>query len=401
MRQIDDKFVSNAAAAGRAEGDDGRIHAEPGIVPTPFTTLLVNTGSKLVLIDTGTGGQLGATAGSSWRTWPPPASIRRAIDTILISHFHPDHINGIKDKDGKLVFPNAEILVPAAEWAFWMDDANMSAAPDGRTTVFLNVRRIFRDIADEVTRFEPGKEVAPGITSMRTRPATRPATPSSRSPSGNQSMMVLGDTTNNPGCSLRNPEWQGDSTSTARWRSRHARSCSTALAADRCWCTGYHFPFPACGHIVKTAHTGYDLRTCSGIRCWYHSRVVIPSRFGASLRAARPAAGIGTQFRQPRESPLRSIDNAAATLHSTRLRCAVPRLGRPKGNPVRFAAVAANRSRNCPRNCERRALLHDATGVTREGGEGQRPASQETCLRQSPFRCTGRAIGAASAAVTC
>ena len=96
---------------------------------TPFTTLLVNTGAKLVLVDTGTGGQIAPTAGTLGANLAAAGIDPKAIDIILISHFHPDHINGIKTKDNELVFPNAEINVPAAEWAFWMDDARMSTAP--------------------------------------------------------------------------------------------------------------------------------------------------------------------------------------------------------------------------------------------------------------------------------
>src|SRR5437016_1464598 len=124
FRKIDDKFVRNASGA---EVDKALTDAflQPGIVPTSFTALLVNTGSKLILIDTGTAGQLGPTTGHMTGALAAAGVAPKDIDTILISHFHPDHINGIKDKDGKKVFSNAEINVPAPEWAFWMDDARM------------------------------------------------------------------------------------------------------------------------------------------------------------------------------------------------------------------------------------------------------------------------------------
>src|SRR6478736_2684801 len=84
---------------------------------TPFTTLIVNTGQKLVLIDTGTGGQIAPSAGVLRANLVAAGIDPAAIDLIVISHFHPDHINGIKDKDNDLVFPNAEIMVADAEWA--------------------------------------------------------------------------------------------------------------------------------------------------------------------------------------------------------------------------------------------------------------------------------------------
>jgi glyoxylase-like metal-dependent hydrolase (beta-lactamase superfamily II) len=63
---------------------------------------------------------------------------------VVISHFHTDHVNGLLTADGKPAFPNAEVLVPATEWKFWMDDGEMSRAPAGRMQgLFKNNRNIF------------------------------------------------------------------------------------------------------------------------------------------------------------------------------------------------------------------------------------------------------------------
>ena len=67
----------------------------------------------------------------------------KPIDLVVISHFHADHIGGLRNAGNALVFPNAEIMVPAAEWAFWMDDGNMGRAPEGKVrNTFQNMRRI-------------------------------------------------------------------------------------------------------------------------------------------------------------------------------------------------------------------------------------------------------------------
>jgi glyoxylase-like metal-dependent hydrolase (beta-lactamase superfamily II) len=256
FRKIDDKFVRNA---GGAEVEKALTDSflQPGIVPTSFTPLLVNTGSKLVMIDTGTAGQLGPTTGHMARAFAAAGIEPKAIDTILISHFHPDHINGIKDKDGKKVFANAEIMVPAQEWAFWMDDARMSAAPEAARPSFLNARRIFSDIAGEVKRFEPGAEVAPGITSIAAFGHT-PGHTVFAVASGNQSMLVLGDTTNHPWLFARNPEWQGVFDTDGNMAAATRKTLLDRAAADKMLVQGYHFPFPASGYIVKTAR-GYDV----------------------------------------------------------------------------------------------------------------------------------------------
>jgi glyoxylase-like metal-dependent hydrolase (beta-lactamase superfamily II) len=174
----------------------------------------------------------------------------------VISHFHPDHINGIKTKDNALIFPNAEIMVPEAEWKFWADDANMRAAPDGLKIVFHNVRRIFTDIAKDVTHYRPGKEIAGGIEAVDAAGHT-PGHTVFALQSGKDQLMVLSDTTQHPALFARHPEWQPQFDIDGPLAVTTRKKLLDRAAADRTLVTGYHFPFPACGHIVKSA-TGYE-----------------------------------------------------------------------------------------------------------------------------------------------
>jgi glyoxylase-like metal-dependent hydrolase (beta-lactamase superfamily II) len=255
-RKIDDKFVRNVSWPEVQKAlADNFFPAET--LPIPFTTLAVNTGSKLVLIDTGTGGQLTPTAGTMGANLAAAGIDPKAVDIILISHFHPDHINGLKTKEGQRVFPNAEVNVSAPEWAFWMDDAKMNAAPEAARPGFLNARRVFNDIAKDVKRFEPGGEVAPGITSIAAYGHT-PGHTAFAVASGNQSMLVLGDTTNHPWLFVRNPEWQAIFDTDPVMATETRKKLLDRASADKMLVQGYHFPFPASGYIAKRG-TGYDL----------------------------------------------------------------------------------------------------------------------------------------------
>ncbi len=180
----------------------------------------------------------------------------------MISHFHPDHIDGLKTKDGDKVFPNAEILVPEPEWTFWTDDAQMNRAPDRIKVYFRNARRIFGDIAKDVRRFKPGVEVAPGITSIAAFGPPR-ATPPSASPRGNQSLLVMSDTVRNPYLFARYPDWQPlfgsmDGPMAAKARRQMLDRAASRSHAGR----GLSLPFPACGHIVRSGK-GYRARACA------------------------------------------------------------------------------------------------------------------------------------------
>ena len=169
---LNDAFVTNvkkdevnaALAAAYMEKDKMAI---------PYSPIVVNTGSKLVAIDTGTGEanfERSKGAAGQYHSNLKAAGIdRNVVDIALISHFHGDHINGLLTPDNKPAFPNAEILVPAAEWKYFMDDAEMGRQTTERMKgVFSNARRVFDALGRKVTPYEPNKEIAPGITSVPT-----------------------------------------------------------------------------------------------------------------------------------------------------------------------------------------------------------------------------------------
>jgi glyoxylase-like metal-dependent hydrolase (beta-lactamase superfamily II) len=254
--KIDDSFIRNSS---RADVNKALAAAflPPNILPISFTVLLVNTGSKLVLIDCGTAGQVADTAGFMMTNLAVAGVDPAAIDTIVISHFHPDHIDGIKTKDGAKVFANAEIMVPEPEWAYWMDDAEMTKAPARIKSYFLNARRIFGDIAKDVRRFKPGAEVAPGIASIPAFGHT-PGHCAFSITSRNQSMLVMSDAVRNPYLFARHPEWQPLFDMDGPQSVKTRKQMLDRAAADRMLVEAYHFPFPACGHIARSGK-GYEL----------------------------------------------------------------------------------------------------------------------------------------------
>jgi glyoxylase-like metal-dependent hydrolase (beta-lactamase superfamily II) len=221
----------------------------------PFTPLVVNTGSKLVLLDTGTNGRFTPTASSFDDNFKAAGFDPKQVDAVVISHFHGDHINGIRTKSEELAFPNAEVMVPAPEWAFWMDDAKMAQAPEAMKGAFANCRRVFGSIASKVTRYDPGKEVVPGITSIAAYGHT-PGHTAFAIASGNQSMMTVVDVTNNAYLFVRNPEWQVSFDVDGNMAVQTRKRILDRAAADKMLVGGYHWPFPAVGYVTKEG-SGY------------------------------------------------------------------------------------------------------------------------------------------------
>src|ERR1700731_2693119 len=124
---LPDTFVTNVPK-DQALPAAGAAYMPKGMVTVPFNPQLINTGSKLILIDTGNGvANLEATKGAVGRTLQNLAAAGvdpKSIDVVLLSHLHPDHTNGIRAADGSRAFPNAEIMVPSVDWAFWTSDEN-------------------------------------------------------------------------------------------------------------------------------------------------------------------------------------------------------------------------------------------------------------------------------------
>lgn len=258
-RKLDAGFVRNAELPA-VQNALSAAFLPTDVVPIPFTTLMINTGSKLIALDTGTGGALAAMmpqAGTFAANLAAAGIDPKAVDAIYISHFHPDHINGIKTKDNALFFPNASINVPEPEWAFWMDDGNMSRAPEAAQFAFKNTRRIFGDVAGKVQRFAPGKEVEPGLMSIAAAGHT-PGHTAFSVHSGNKSFLYIADATNNPWLFVRNPEWQAVFDADPNKATETRKMLLDRAAADKMLTHGYHWPFPASGYITKTA-SGYEL----------------------------------------------------------------------------------------------------------------------------------------------
>lgn len=222
-----------------------------------FTSLVVNTGSKLVLLDTGNG-DMGAPTTGSWLANFRAAGFEPAnVDTVVISHFHGDHINGLRTKDGQLRFPGAEIMVPEQEWAFWMDDSKAAGLPAGLKGTFDNSRRVFGPIAKDVTRYGWGKEIVPGIMAVDAHGHTPGHTAFALS-SGTGRLMVMSDTTNDPNIFARNPEWSALFDQDGPQAVVTRKKLLDMAAADKTQVSFYHAPFPATGHIVREGN-GYDL----------------------------------------------------------------------------------------------------------------------------------------------
>lgn len=215
-----------------------------------FTTLVVNTGSKLILIDAGFNNNGAPTTGQMAVNMAAAGIDPKQIDTVLISHFHPDHINGLRSKEGALVYANAEIVIPQADWDHYMDEAKMNAVPEAARGGFLASRRVFTPIAKDVRRHEAGKESVPGITAIAT-PGHTPGHLSFVVSSGTSTLLVVSDAANDPRIFARNPDWHFAPDLDKPLAVASRRKLLDMAATDRMQLSFYHAAFPATGYVAK------------------------------------------------------------------------------------------------------------------------------------------------------
>lgn len=239
--------VSDALAKAFLPRDTFTVHYAP---------LVINTGGKLVVIDTGNGpaGKVNSkgTSGQFLDNMAAAGLDPKAVDMVVISHFHGDHVNGLLAADGTPAFPNAEVLVPAVEWKFWMDDGEMSRAPAGRMQgLFKNNRRVFDEsLKRKVTPYEWGKEVAPGLLAVDTIGHT-PGHTSYVLSSGSGKVFIQSDVTNNPNPFATHPGWHMSLDQDADMAEKTRRKVYDMVVAEKLQLQAFHYPFPGLAHLEK------------------------------------------------------------------------------------------------------------------------------------------------------
>jgi glyoxylase-like metal-dependent hydrolase (beta-lactamase superfamily II) len=141
----------------------------PEAIETSVNAYLINTGSKLVLIDTGAAGLFGPTLGNMLSNLKASGYKPEQVDEIYITHLHPDHVGGLLI-DGQMAFPNAIVRVDKDDAEFWLSDANMKAAPKENQGFFQGAMASVDPYvkAGKFKVFDGNVELVPGVRAQST-----------------------------------------------------------------------------------------------------------------------------------------------------------------------------------------------------------------------------------------
>ena len=214
--------------------------------------LVLNTGDRLVLFDTGLGSLriFGPDSGKLIANLAAAGIDAKDIDAVVLTHAHPDHCFALTADDGSRVFPNAQIYMSQADFDFWTDEGKL--AVDGLKDMIAGARRHLVPNRERTVFVKDGAEVLPGIQAVAT-PGHTVGHMAYMVTSQGRSLLVAGDTVQHHVLSLEQPRltfmFDTDGAQAVASRLR----MFDMLAKERIPLLAYHFPWPGIGHVGRHA----------------------------------------------------------------------------------------------------------------------------------------------------
>jgi glyoxylase-like metal-dependent hydrolase (beta-lactamase superfamily II) len=224
-----------------------RAHGfSPEFVTTPFTFLYVNTGKNRILMDIGAGNLL-PTTGKLLHNMQRAGIAPESIDSIFITHAHPDHIGGVLDDLGRPIFTHATYYICRLEWDFWFSE---QATSQGWEWMADFARAKLTPIKDKIVMLDKEEEILPEV-SVLFAPGHTPGHLVVNFSAQGERLLYTGDTVLHP-LHLEHPDWLPVFDILPEQAAASKSRIFDLAASTQCWVMGQQFPpFPSLGHVLK------------------------------------------------------------------------------------------------------------------------------------------------------
>jgi glyoxylase-like metal-dependent hydrolase (beta-lactamase superfamily II) len=256
-------FEVTAVSDGTVSLDVARLLAEPAAktgaalkksfeaspLETSDNAFLVNTGTRLVLIDTGAGTLFGPTLGKLLANLRAAGYGPEQVDDVFLTHLHPDHVGGLAN-DGARVFPNATIHADRRDADYWLSRVNLEKAPADAKGFFQGAMASLKPYVD-AGRFQPfdaDAELVPGVRSVASPGHTAGHT-SYLVQSQGQQLMVVGDLIHVASVQFDDPSVTIAFDSDASAAAASRRKVFGEVASNGALVGAAHLQFPGLGHL--------------------------------------------------------------------------------------------------------------------------------------------------------
>ena len=225
-------------------------------IQTAVNAFLVNTGTHLVLVDAGTAQCFGPTLGAIKSNLRAAGYQPEQVDTILLTHLHPDHACGISDQ-GKAAFPNATVYVSKADGDYWLSREIALKAPKDAQPMFKMAQDAVAPYAEQgkLKLYSTGEQLLPGLEVIAT-PGHTPGHTSYLFSSGGQKLLLWGDIVHSHSLQFAKPEVAVDFDTDSKQAIATRQKVFADAAENKLWVGAAHLPFPGLGH-VRVEGKGY------------------------------------------------------------------------------------------------------------------------------------------------
>jgi glyoxylase-like metal-dependent hydrolase (beta-lactamase superfamily II) len=218
---------------------------------------VIHSAGRIALVETGSGNSMGPTLGKMPRNLAAAGIDTKSIDTILLTHMHPDHSNGLTDENGVAKFPQVELVVAERDVAHWFDDAAMARATERQQM------RFFRWAREQIAPYQKQRrdakgEVFPGVTAEPI-PGHTPGHTAYRVASKGEQLLIWGDIVHIPDIQTRRPDVYMEPDVDGQAAIAMRKRVFDMVVTDRLLAAGMHMHFPGFLNLNRRPGGGYEL----------------------------------------------------------------------------------------------------------------------------------------------